>query len=188
MELTPPTKLMRADAQRNFEAIVQAAADEIDRVGAGASLEDIARKAGVGSATLHRRFRTRRELLQAVFADRIRHICEGASALSSTLGPGDALRAWLLELGQFSATTRGVADTLILGTEPDPTTSSCEAMLAATATTLHADAVASNEISSSVSAMDLLALVHSISLGARTAADPAAYATRLLTIALDGAR
>ena len=184
----PETKPMRVDAQRNYEAIVRAAADEIDRVGAGASLEDIARKAGVGSATLHRRFRTRRELLQAVFADRIQHICERASELSSTLGPGDALRAWLLELGQFSATTRGVADTLILGTETDPTTSSCEAMLASTATTLHANARESNEISSSVSAMDLLALVNSISLGARTAPDPAAYATRLLTIALNGAR
>jgi len=179
---------MRADAQRNYEAIVEAAAAEIGRVGAGASLEDIARKAGVGSATLHRRFPTRRDLLQAVFADRIRHICERASALSSALGPGDALSAWLLELAQFSATTRGVADTLILGSEPDPTTSSCEAMLVATATTLHADALTSKEISSSVSALDLLALVNSISLGARTAPDPAEYATRLLTIALDGAR
>jgi len=188
MQLTPDTKLRRVDARRNYEAIVQAAADEIDRVGAGASLEEIARKAGVGSATLHRRFRTRRELLQAVFADRIRHICERASTLSTTLGPGEALRAWLLELGQFSATTRGVADTLILGTEPEPTASSCEAMLAATATTLHAGALESNEISPSVSAMDLLALVNSISLGARTAPDPAAYAAKLLTIALNGAR
>ena len=188
MQLTPARKSMRVDAQRNFDAIVQAAADEIDRVGAGASLEDIASKAGVGSATLHRRFRTRRELLQAVFSDRIRQICERAAALSSTLGPGDALRAWLLELGQFSATTRGVADTLILDTETDPTTSSCEAMLADTASRLHAEAVASNEISPAVSAMDLLALVNSISLGARTAADPAAYASKLLTIALNGAR
>lgn len=188
MQLAPQSKPMRVDAQRNYEAIVQAAADEIDRVGAGASLEDIARKAGVGSATLHRRFRTRRELLQAVFADRIRHICERALVLSSTLGPGDALGAWLLELGQFSATTRGVADTLILDTEPDPTASSCEAMLADTATSLHASALKSKEVSSSVSALDLLALVNSISLGARTAPDPAAYATRLLTIALNGAR
>lgn len=187
MHPAPDPKPMRVDAQRNYAAIVKAAADEIDRVGAGASLEDIARKAGVGSATLHRRFHTRRELLQAVFADRIQRLCERAPALSSTLGPGDALRAWLLELAQFSATTRGVADTLILGTEPDPTTSSCEAMLVSTATSLHADALESEEISSAASALDLLALVNSISLGARGAPDPADYATRLLTIALDGA-
>lgn len=178
---------MRADARRNYEAIVAAAADEIDRAGAGASLEVIAHKAGVGSATLHRRFGSRRELLQAVFADRIRRIAERAPELSSTLGPGEALRTWLLELAQFSATTRGVADTLILDSEPDPHESSCEAMLVSAVTSLHADALKAKEISSSVSALDLLALVNSISLGARTAPDPAAYASRLLTIALDGA-
>ena len=188
MKPTPAAKPMRVDAQRNYDAIVHAAAGEIDRVGAGASLEDIARKAGVGSATLHRRFQTRRELLQAVFADRIQQICERASVLSSTLGPGDTLREWLLELAQFSATTRGVADTLVLGSEPDPVTSACEAMLVTAATSLYADALKSEEISSSVSALDLLALVNSISLGARTAPDPAEYAARLLTIALSGVR
>ena len=107
---------------------------------------------------------------------------------SSTLGPGDTLREWLLELAQFSATTRGVADTLVLGSEPDPVTSACEAMLVTAATSLYADALKSEEISSSVSALDLLALVNSISLGARTAPDPAEYAARLLTIALSGVR
>jgi len=177
---------MRADAQRNYDAIVQAAAQEIDRVGAGASLEDIARSAGVGSATLHRRFRTRRELLLAVFADRIEQICAQAPALSSSMPPGDALRAWLTELARFSASTRGVADALIADGEPRPTTSSCEAMLLATATTLRDDAVRTGAVAPSVSPLDLLALVNSISLGSRTAADPAGNATRLLTLALHG--
>jgi AcrR family transcriptional regulator len=180
------TRPMRVDAQRNYDAIVQAASREIDRVGAGASLEDIARKAGVGSATLHRRFRSRRELLQAVFADRIREISARASTLSSTLSAGDALRAWLLELTEFSASTRGVADTLILDSEPDPTTSACEAMLVSTATTLHTAAVEAGEISARVTALDLLALVNSISLGSRSAPDPTEYAVRLLGLALTG--
>ncbi len=154
---------MRVDAQRNYDAIVEAAAREIYRVGASASLEEIACQAGVGSATLHRRFRTRRELLQAVFTDRVQHICARASTLSSTMSPGDALRAWLLELTQFSAATRGVADTLILDAKPDPATSSCEAMLVSTATTLLAEALEAGEAASWVSALDLLALVNSIS-------------------------
>jgi AcrR family transcriptional regulator len=183
----PSPKPLRADAQRNYDAIVRAAALEIERVGAGASLEDIARNAGVGSATLHRRFRNRRELLQAVFADRIKQICSRASTLSSALEPGAALRAWLLELTVFSASTRGVADTLILEGGPDPTTSTCEAMLAAAASALHDRAVQAGEADSSVSPLELLALVNSISLGSRTSTDPASFATRLLTIALDGA-
>lgn len=184
----PLQKPMRVDALRNYHAIVDAAAVEIDRVGASASLEDIARIAGVGSATLHRRFHSRRELLQAVFAERIGQICERAPELGSALAPGDALRAWLLELAQFSATTRGVADTLVLDAPPDPETSRCEAMLIAAATELHERAREAQEVSPDVSALDLLALVNSISLGSRTASDPASYATRLLTVALDGIR
>jgi AcrR family transcriptional regulator len=187
MSDSPASKPLRADAQRNYDAIVHAATLEIDRVGAKASLEDIARNAGVGSATLHRHFRTRRELLQAVFADRIKHICTYASTLSSSLTPGAALRAWLLELTAFSASTRGVADTLILDAAPDPMTSSCEAILASTATALRDRAVQAGEANSSVSALELLALVNSISLGSRTSPDPAGFATRLLNIALDGA-
>lgn len=129
MNTTPAAKPMRVDAKRNYDAIVEAAAREIEREGAGASLEDIARKAGVGSATLHRRFRSRRELLQAVFTERIEQICARASVLSSTLGPGEAYQVWLLELARFSATTRGVADTLILDAErcrrPRPCSHNC---------------------------------------------------------------
>lgn len=177
---------MRADAQRNYDAIVLAAAHEIERVGASASLEDIARNAGVGSATLHRRFQTRRELLQAVFTDRIEQICARASVLSAALAPGEALEAWLRELTRFSATTRGVADTLILDSAPDPTESTCEAMLVTAAGMLHADALQAGRISASVTALDLLELVNSISLGARDATDPAGHAERLLEIVLSG--
>lgn len=179
---------MRADAQRNYDAIVRAAAVEVERVGADASLEDIARNAGVGSATLHRRFRTRRALLQAVFVDRITTICEHADVLSARMGAGEALEAWLRELARFSASTRGVADALILGTVPDPATSACETMLISTASSLHARALERGEVSATVSALDLLALVNSLSLGSRTAPNPVEYAERLLGLALDGIR
>jgi AcrR family transcriptional regulator len=61
----------RADARRNYDRILEAAAAEVARRGADASLEEIARRAGVGSATLHRHFPSRWGLLQAVFQERV---------------------------------------------------------------------------------------------------------------------
>jgi AcrR family transcriptional regulator len=181
-----PVKPLRADARRNYDAIVQAAAEEVDRVGAAASLEDIARNAGVGSATLHRHFRSRRDLLQAVFTDRIRGLCARAGELSAEAEPGAALRTWLTELAAYSAATRGLADTLILSTDPAPDTSGCEAMLTVAADTLREKAAAAGAIKPAVTAFDLLSLVNSISFGARTHPTPEAFAEHLLAIALDG--
>ncbi|NEC84068.1 TetR/AcrR family transcriptional regulator, partial [Streptomyces sp. SID7958] len=62
---------MRADARRNRERLLAAAVEAFAAQGEGASLDDIAKRAGVGSGTLYRHFPTRRALLEAVYADRI---------------------------------------------------------------------------------------------------------------------
>ncbi|MDT5359088.1 MAG: hypothetical protein QOC69_850, partial [Mycobacterium sp.] len=62
---------MRADARRNYERLVAQASAVVREAGADASLEEIARRAGVGSATLHRHFPSRGALLEAVFRDRV---------------------------------------------------------------------------------------------------------------------
>lgn len=179
---------LRADARRNYDAIVQAAVEEVGSRGATASLEDIAKRAGVGSATLHRHFPTRNLLLQAVFADGIAALASRASDLAQKRDAGSALRTWLSELAAYSASTRGLADTLDLsaGVDADPDMHTCEILLLGAATTLRDAAASAGAVRRDVGAYDLLSLVNAISLEARNHTDPEAFATRLLDLAFDG--
>jgi AcrR family transcriptional regulator len=86
----------RADAQRNRERILEEAKQEFTRSGANASLEEIAKKAGVGPGTLYRHFPTREELLVAVYQSEVEKLAGAARTLTDTLPPVEALRAWLL--------------------------------------------------------------------------------------------
>src|SRR6202041_3894004 len=86
----------RADAQRNRERILEVAKQEFTRSGANASLEEIAKKAGVGPGTLYRHFPTREELLVAVYQSEMEKLAAAERTLADTLPPVEALRAWLL--------------------------------------------------------------------------------------------
>lgn len=176
---------LRADAQRNHDAIVAAAAAEFARVGSDASLEEIARRAGVGSATLHRRFPTRRDLVQAVFTGQIHELCDRAVPLAKQLEPIAALRAWLVEVAVYSAQARGLADTIRFD-DAEPADGSCEAALAATTTTLVRRAQKAGTMRDSVSVWQILALVNGISMTAHDHSDPAGTARSLTLLALDG--
>jgi AcrR family transcriptional regulator len=85
----------RADAQRNYERILAAAETALNAHGANASLDEIAKAAGVGNATLYRHFPTRRSLIEAVYDKRIRMLCVKAGELAATREPGQALLDWL---------------------------------------------------------------------------------------------
>ncbi|MFI9824198.1 TetR/AcrR family transcriptional regulator [Streptomyces sp. NPDC052013] len=99
---------MRADARRNRERLLKAAVEAFAAQGEGASLDDIARQAGVGSGTLYRHFPTRRALLEAAYADRIDAIAARAGELAQRLPPGEALVEWLDELGVGMIRVRGL--------------------------------------------------------------------------------
>ena len=86
---------LRADAQRNRERLLAAAETAFNARGAGASLDDIARAAGVGNATLYRHFPTRATLLEAVYDQRIAELCAAAAELADPAAPARALREWL---------------------------------------------------------------------------------------------
>jgi AcrR family transcriptional regulator len=92
----PPKRKPRADAQRNRERILEVAKEAFTRSGANASLDDIAKQAGVGPGTLYRHFPTREELLQAVYRSELEKLAAAARTLSQTMTPIEALRAWLL--------------------------------------------------------------------------------------------
>jgi AcrR family transcriptional regulator len=86
----------RADAQRNRERILEVAKAAFTRSGANASLDDIAKQAGVGPGTLYRHFPTREELLQAVYRSELEKLAAAARKFPQTMTPIEALRAWLL--------------------------------------------------------------------------------------------
>jgi AcrR family transcriptional regulator len=176
---------LRADAQRNHDAILAAAAAELARVGSAASLEAIARQAGVGSATLHRRFPTRRDLVQAVFADQIQALCDRAAPLRAQNSPAAALREWLGEVAAYSARTRGLADSIRFD-DADPVDDSCEAALASTAISLLQPAQVAGGVRETVTALQLLTLVNGISIAAQDHADPSRTAVVLVDLAFEG--
>ena len=89
-------KKPRSDAQRNRERILEVAKREFTRSGANASLEEIAKRAGVGPGTLYRHFPTREELLVAVYRSEVEKLAGAARTFADTMHPVEALRAWLL--------------------------------------------------------------------------------------------
>src|SRR5215471_13753051 len=91
---------MRADAQRNYTRLLDAAgAAFIERGADDVSLEEIARRAGVGIGTLYRHFPTRQALLEAVYRDQVELLSARADELTgSDDAPGAALAAWLRAL------------------------------------------------------------------------------------------
>jgi len=92
----PPNRKPRVDAQRNRERILEVAKEAFTRSGADASLDDIAKQAGVGPGTLYRHFPTREELLQAVYRSELEKLAAAEPKLAETMTPIAALRAWLL--------------------------------------------------------------------------------------------
>lgn len=94
---------LRSDAQRNRARLLDAARTAFAREGGSASLDDIARAAGVGSGTLYRHFPTREALIEAVFHVEVRRLADAAQQLSQVEQPLEALRQWLYEFIQYVA-------------------------------------------------------------------------------------
>src|ERR1700722_14655909 len=93
---SPHVRKPRADAKRNRERILEIAKDAFTRDGASASLDDIARRSGVGNATLYRHFPTRDELIEAVYRNEVERLAAAEQRFATTMPPIEALRAWML--------------------------------------------------------------------------------------------
>ena len=103
---------MRADARRNYDKLLEAGREAFTQDGPDATLDDIARRAGVGPGTLYRHFPTRQHLLEAVYLGEVQEMCRAADDLAD-LSPWDALVAWLRQYLSFAATKRAVAGELV---------------------------------------------------------------------------
>lgn len=94
----PGDRKPRADALRNRELILEAAKNAYTEHGAAATLDDIARRAGVGPGTLYRHFPTREALIEAVYRNEVDKLTAAAQRFADTSEPLEALRTWMLLL------------------------------------------------------------------------------------------
>ncbi|WP_393072785.1 TetR/AcrR family transcriptional regulator [Streptomyces sp. LN704] len=101
----------RKDAARNYDALLAAAREAFAENGAEASLEDIARRAGVGIGTLYRNFPTRRHLFESVYADEVDALCRVARDVAAQ-EPWAALTSWLRRFVDYTVTKRAIREAL----------------------------------------------------------------------------
>src|SRR5215468_658536 len=102
----------RSDAQRNRERILDVAKAVFTRSGVNASLDEIAKEAGVGPGTLYRHFPTREELLEAVYRTEVEKLAAAERKFAETLLPVEALRAWMLLFVDYIAAKQIIAPVL----------------------------------------------------------------------------
>lgn len=108
----PAGRKPRTDAQRNRERILEVAKEAFTQSGANTSLDDIAKRAGVGAGTLYRHFPTRDELLEAVYRTEVEKLAAAERKFAETLPPIEALRAWMLLFVDYIATKQIIAPAL----------------------------------------------------------------------------
>jgi len=180
----PTPRPQRADARRNDAQLLDAARAAFAEHGADASLDDIARRAGVGIGTLYRHFPTRQALLEAVFGDRVEALCAEARDLLGAPSPGAALATWLRAVVGHITLYRGLAAALapILDKEAEPASSWHGAIRAAGAALL-ARAQQSGVVRPDVGVADLLKLANAIAVATEQTPEGA---DRLLSLVMDG--
>ncbi len=107
-----PARKPRTDALRNRERILEVAKGAFARLGAGASLDGIAKQAGVGAGTLYRHFPTRDALVEGVYRNEVEKLAAVASRFAETMSPIEALRTWMLLLVDHIAAKHIIAPAL----------------------------------------------------------------------------
>lgn len=138
------TRPLRADAQRNRDKLLSVALTAFAQSGAEASLEAIAKDAGVGIGTLYRNFPTREALILAVYWREVEQLGEAATDLLNAMPPDRALRQWMDRVALYAMTKRGLAAALRTATSSDKELlgATYDQMVAAITTLLDASAQA----------------------------------------------
>jgi AcrR family transcriptional regulator len=154
----PSVRRPRADAERNRDLLLKAAKAAFAEKGADASLEEIARDAGVGIGTLYRRFPTREALVEALYGAEVEQLVSAASRLMETKEPVAALREWLLMFVDYIVAKHNMADVLkaVVGSS---TYAASGAQVKETIARLADRAVKSGDIVLDIEPLDLLRAV-----------------------------
>jgi AcrR family transcriptional regulator len=147
----------RADALRNRERVLEAARAVFSSGGQDASLEAVAKEAGVGIGTLYRHFPTREALFEAVYRHEVEQLGDLAERLQNEKQPVEALRLWLRSIVKFVATKRGMSAALALAIAKDSELVSYSSdRLTRAIDMLLQPAIAAEEIRGDITADDLL--------------------------------
>lgn len=180
--IRPP---LRADARRNYEALINAANAMFSARGPDAPLDEIARRAGVGNATLYRHFPDRRDLLVAVCIEDVEALCVLGDRLQRQPKAGEALTRWLRAYIKHVSDKHGLAAAFATGRREDSEfVAACHAAIHTIGSSLLERAQQAGEIRPDVSADELLTLVNAIAIAAET--QSAKESNRLLGLIFHG--
>ncbi|MFH8738754.1 MULTISPECIES: TetR/AcrR family transcriptional regulator [unclassified Streptomyces] len=181
----PSAKPARADARRNYEALLAAGRNVFMRDGTDAPMDDVAKEAGVGRATLYRHFPSREHLFVAIMQDRVDLLDTQARELLGAPDVWEALVQWLLRYDRSATEYRGMSTRVGDGLADDgsPMASACAPMKASFAR-LFARAQDEGAVRGDVTAVLLLALISALPKHAEHDASADAY----LDIVLRGLR
>lgn len=176
---------MRADAQRNRERLLDAAVRAFSDDGPDATLDAIAKDAGVGIGTLYRHFPTREALIEAAYRNELARLCDSVGELLAAQPPDLALRAWMDRFVDYMATKRGMSDALrvVIAAGVNPYAQSRDLLTGAIAALLKAG-VAAGAIRPDAQPGDVLIALGGVSM----AASERDQAGRLLDLLVDGLR
>jgi len=180
-EIVASRRPHRKDAARNYDALLAAAREAFAEHGSEASLEDIARRAGVGIGTLYRNFPTRRHLFESVYADDVNTLVQVAQDVADQ-EPWQALTAWLDRFAGYMVTKRAVREAL---NDESEIFAACRESMYAAGGPLLERAQEAGQARRDMDFVDLLRMVAGITA---TAFDDDAQRDRVLSIALDGVR
>jgi AcrR family transcriptional regulator len=183
---TAAARKPRADSARNRQLLIDAAKAGFSGVGLDVSLEEIARRAGVGIGTLYRHFPTREAVVEAVYRREVEHLAEAVPQLLETSPAGEALHKWMHLFVDYIATKRIIAPSLAAAAahRSTPRTSSTE-LITSAISTLVKRAIASGDVRKDIDPSDLLRALVGVSYSNPDVGWEAS-ARRLIDILMDG--
>jgi AcrR family transcriptional regulator len=178
----------RSDAQRNRQRILEVAKQAFTRLGANASLDDIATQAGVGPGTLYRHFPTRDALIEAVYRAEVEKLAAAARDFAATMPPLPALRAWMLLFIDYIAAKQIIAPALnTLAGGPTKLYEGSRGQIGGAIDALAKLAIQSGDLRSDLDSFDLLRALIGVAL-VPSSPDWQQSAKRLVDILISGSR
>jgi AcrR family transcriptional regulator len=183
-----PGRKPRADGQRNRERLMEAAKAGFSETGPDVSLDEIARRAGVGIGTLYRHFPTRDAIVEAVYRREVEQLADGATRFMESLPPGEALHQWMRLFVDYVATKKVMASALgaMVGGVSELYAVSGAQIIGAMALLVER-AIASGDIRADVESDDLLRALVGFTYS-NTSPGWQASGLRLIDILMDGLR
>ena len=189
----PISRPMRADARRNYDALLSAAEDALTLHGSEASLDEIAKRAGVGIGTLYRHFPTRQDLIEAVYLRQMDGVRAAAEALLASHTPGDAFAEWLRRQMEFGRRGRCTAASVMASVMAKKKQEGTDINLAATqvraaGTALLERAQQAGAVRPDIEIGEVLRMVHAILIVTEEQPDSEAQSARMLDVVIAGLR